>query len=108
MLHRNIYHERPHIVFFEIGLVYVFVLGYASSQEQKKGPSAPAPAPAPTPAPVAAPAPAPPPARAPRTRTGQQIQSKAVPDILACMLKDTTSEHKSHLFDLKCKICTGD
>lgn len=92
----------------EIGLVYVFVLVYASSQEQKKGPSAPAPAPAPTPAPVAAPAPAPPPARAPRTRTGQQIQSKAVPDILACMLKDTTSEHKSHLFDLKCKICTGE
>ncbi|XP_078479204.1 death-inducer obliterator 1-like, partial [Lampetra planeri] len=34
-------------------------------------------------------------------------QVSAVPDILTCMLKDTTSEHKSHLFDLKCKICTG-
>uniref|UniRef100_A0A8P4G2L5 TFIIS central domain-containing protein n=1 Tax=Dicentrarchus labrax TaxID=13489 RepID=A0A8P4G2L5_DICLA len=39
------------------------------------------------------------------TRTSQP--SIAVPDILACMLKDTTSEHKAHLFDLKCKICTG-
>ncbi|XP_023273612.1 death-inducer obliterator 1-like, partial [Seriola lalandi dorsalis] len=33
-------------------------------------------------------------------------QSSATPDILTCMLKDTTSEHKAHLFDLKCKICT--
>nr|XP_057908120.1 uncharacterized protein si:ch73-181d5.4 [Doryrhamphus excisus] len=31
----------------------------------------------------------------------------AMPDVLTCMLKDTTSEHKAHLFDLKCKICTG-
>ncbi|XP_070695058.1 death-inducer obliterator 1 [Pempheris klunzingeri] len=42
-----------------------------------------------------------------KTRTSQPSQSSAVPDILACMLKDTTSEHKTHLFDLKCKICTG-
>jgi hypothetical protein len=23
------------------------------------------------------------------------------------MLKDTTSQHRAHLFDLNCKICTG-
>ncbi|CAB1329381.1 unnamed protein product [Coregonus sp. 'balchen'] len=34
-------------------------------------------------------------------------QSSSVPDILSCMLKDTTAEHRAHLFDLKCKICTG-
>ncbi|KAA8590837.1 hypothetical protein FQN60_001780, partial [Etheostoma spectabile] len=44
------------------------------------------------------------PAPALKTRISQ---GRAVPDILACMLKDTTSEHKAHLFDLKCKICTG-
>ncbi|XP_029291765.1 death-inducer obliterator 1 [Cottoperca gobio] len=42
-----------------------------------------------------------------KTRASQPSQCSAVPDILACMLKDTTSEHKAHLFDLKCKICTG-
>ncbi|XP_044068420.1 uncharacterized protein LOC122883584 [Siniperca chuatsi] len=47
------------------------------------------------------------PAPALKTRTSQPSQGSAVPDILACMLKDTTSEHKAHLFDLKCKICTG-
>ncbi|KAK5894952.1 hypothetical protein CesoFtcFv8_011592 [Champsocephalus esox] len=47
------------------------------------------------------------PALAPKTRTSQPNQGSAVPDILSCMLKDTTSEHKAHLFDLKCKICTG-
>lgn len=30
-----------------------------------------------------------------------------MPDILSSMLKDTTSEHRTHLFDLNCKICTG-
>lgn len=48
------------------------------------------------------------PALAPKTRTSQPNQGSAVPDILSCMLKDTTSEHKAHLFDLKCKICTGE
>lgn len=43
-----------------------------------------------------------------KTRVSQQSKGSAVPDILACMLKDTTSEHKAHLFDLKCKICTGE
>ncbi|XP_028308351.1 death-inducer obliterator 1-like [Gouania willdenowi] len=39
--------------------------------------------------------------------SARQAKPSAVPDVLSCMLKDTTSEHKSHLFDLKCKICTG-
>lgn len=30
-----------------------------------------------------------------------------MPDIFSAMLKDTTAEHKTHLFDVKCKICTG-
>ncbi|XP_047445529.1 uncharacterized protein LOC125010755 isoform X2 [Mugil cephalus] len=47
------------------------------------------------------------PAPAPKTKSSQPSQGSAVPDILSCMLKDTTSEHKTHLFDLKCKICTG-
>ncbi|KAM4610598.1 death-inducer obliterator 1 [Polymixia lowei] len=42
-----------------------------------------------------------------KTRPSQPSQNSSVPDILSCMLKDTTSEHKTHLFDLKCKICTG-
>uniref|UniRef100_A0A3Q2E8R3 Death inducer-obliterator 1 n=1 Tax=Cyprinodon variegatus TaxID=28743 RepID=A0A3Q2E8R3_CYPVA len=37
----------------------------------------------------------------------QPGKNKKMPDILSCMLKDTTKEHKAHLFDLKCKICTG-
>ncbi|XP_007520437.2 death-inducer obliterator 1 [Erinaceus europaeus] len=28
-------------------------------------------------------------------------------DIFSNMLKDTTSQHRAHLFDLNCKICTG-
>uniref|UniRef100_A0A667ZXP4 Death inducer-obliterator 1 n=1 Tax=Myripristis murdjan TaxID=586833 RepID=A0A667ZXP4_9TELE len=42
-----------------------------------------------------------------KTKPSQPAQNSSVPDILSCMLKDTTSEHKAHLFDLKCKICTG-
>ncbi|XP_056130183.1 death-inducer obliterator 1 isoform X2 [Lampris incognitus] len=30
-----------------------------------------------------------------------------MPDIFSTMLKDTTAEHRTHLFDLNCKICTG-
>ncbi|TSX72103.1 Death-inducer obliterator 1 [Bagarius yarrelli] len=33
--------------------------------------------------------------------------STAVSDMISSMLKDTTAEHKAHLFDLKCRICTG-
>ncbi|XP_061835390.1 uncharacterized protein [Nerophis lumbriciformis] len=43
----------------------------------------------------------------PKNRRTEQSRENAVPDVLTCMLKDTTSEHKAHLFDLKCKICTG-
>uniref|UniRef100_A0A3Q3AZ19 Death-inducer obliterator 1-like n=2 Tax=Kryptolebias marmoratus TaxID=37003 RepID=A0A3Q3AZ19_KRYMA len=42
-----------------------------------------------------------------KLRANQSSQGNKRPDILSCMLKDTTSEHKAHLFDLKCKICTG-
>lgn len=83
----DISHERPWILYL-CGLslcVGVFVSVYVASQEQKKSL----------------------PASALKTRTTQPSQGSAVPDILACMLKDTTSEHKAHLFDLKCKICTG-
>ena len=31
----------------------------------------------------------------------------SMPDIFSTMLKDTTSEHRTHLFDLNCLICTG-
>ncbi|XP_004430572.1 PREDICTED: death-inducer obliterator 1 [Ceratotherium simum simum] len=45
----------------------------------------------------------------------QQESIRAVPekstapllDIFSSMLKDTTSQHRAHLFDLNCKICTG-
>ncbi|KAM8946095.1 death-inducer obliterator 1 isoform 2-T2 [Pelodytes ibericus] len=33
--------------------------------------------------------------------------SALLPDIFSSMLSDTTSQHRAHLFDLKCKICTG-
>ncbi|XP_072304764.1 uncharacterized protein [Eucyclogobius newberryi] len=39
-----------------------------------------------------------------KSKTSQPIQAA---DILTCMLKDTTAEHHTHLFDVKCKICTG-
>ncbi|XP_072223306.1 uncharacterized protein [Leuresthes tenuis] len=42
-----------------------------------------------------------------KTRASQPSRDSAVPDVLSCMLKDTTSEHKTHIFDLKCRICTG-
>uniref|UniRef100_A0A8C9R5Q7 TFIIS central domain-containing protein n=1 Tax=Scleropages formosus TaxID=113540 RepID=A0A8C9R5Q7_SCLFO len=37
----------------------------------------------------------------------QETTSAPVPDIFSSMLKDTTAEHRAHLFDLNCKICTG-
>ncbi|XP_059837018.1 death-inducer obliterator 1-like isoform X2 [Hypanus sabinus] len=30
-----------------------------------------------------------------------------LPDVFSNMLKDTTNEHRAHLFDLNCRICTG-
>lgn len=35
-------------------------------------------------------------------------KASAMPDIFSTMLKDTTAEHRAHLFDLNCKICTGE
>lgn len=37
-------------------------------------------------------------------------ESSAAPllDVFSSMLKDTTSQHRAHLFDLNCKICTGE
>ncbi|XP_039632509.1 death-inducer obliterator 1-like isoform X2 [Polypterus senegalus] len=40
-------------------------------------------------------------------RPVQPASSVTVPDIFSTMLKDTTGEHRAHLFDLNCKICTG-
>ncbi|XP_012510087.1 PREDICTED: death-inducer obliterator 1 [Propithecus coquereli] len=45
----------------------------------------------------------------------QQESVRAIPekntapllDVFSSMLKDTTSQHRAHLFDLNCKICTG-
>ncbi|XP_019492765.1 PREDICTED: death-inducer obliterator 1 isoform X1 [Hipposideros armiger] len=36
-------------------------------------------------------------------------ESSAAPllDVFSSMLKDTTSQHRAHLFDLNCKVCTG-
>ncbi|XP_051967151.1 death-inducer obliterator 1-like [Xyrauchen texanus] len=34
-------------------------------------------------------------------------KGSAMPEIFSSMLKDTTAEHRAHLFDLNCKICTG-
>ncbi|XP_057682681.1 uncharacterized protein LOC130909820 [Corythoichthys intestinalis] len=42
-----------------------------------------------------------------KSKMSEPSKGSALPDVLSCMLKDTTSEHKAHLFDLKCKICTG-
>ncbi|KAM8830818.1 uncharacterized protein ACB058_018966 [Synchiropus picturatus] len=48
-----------------------------------------------------------PPASDVKNRFVDSSKNVGSPDLLTCMLKDTTSEHKAHLFDLKCKICTG-
>ncbi|XP_039594646.1 PHD finger protein 3 isoform X1 [Polypterus senegalus] len=38
----------------------------------------------------------------------QVEEPEIVPDVIhPCAEKDTTSQHKKHLFDLNCKICTG-
>ncbi|NXS09828.1 DIDO1 protein, partial [Neodrepanis coruscans] len=41
------------------------------------------------------------------TRTAPSVNSAPALDIFSSMLKDTTSQHRAHLFDLNCKICTG-
>ncbi|TRY66539.1 hypothetical protein DNTS_015918 [Danionella cerebrum] len=34
-------------------------------------------------------------------------KGSSMPDVFSSMLKDTTAQHRGHLFDLNCKICTG-
>eukprot|EP00075_Anas_platyrhynchos_P014403 XP_027303656.1 death-inducer obliterator 1-like [Anas platyrhynchos] len=41
------------------------------------------------------------------TQTVQNVNSAPSLDVFSSMLKDTTNEHRAHLFDLNCKICTG-
>ncbi|XP_042317590.1 death-inducer obliterator 1 isoform X2 [Sceloporus undulatus] len=40
-------------------------------------------------------------------RTAPEKSSTPVLDVFSSMLQDTTSQHRAHLFDLNCKICTG-
>ncbi|KFQ20733.1 Death-inducer obliterator 1, partial [Merops nubicus] len=40
-------------------------------------------------------------------RTAPNLNSSPSVDVFSSMLKDTTSQHRAHLFDLNCKICTG-
>ncbi|XP_076973462.1 death-inducer obliterator 1 [Tamandua tetradactyla] len=37
----------------------------------------------------------------------EKSSSAPLLDVFSSMLKDTTSQHRAHLFDLNCKICTG-
>ncbi|KFZ61530.1 Death-inducer obliterator 1, partial [Antrostomus carolinensis] len=40
-------------------------------------------------------------------RSAPNLNSAPSLDVFSSMLKDTTSQHRAHLFDLNCKICTG-
>nr|XP_020660275.1 death-inducer obliterator 1 isoform X1 [Pogona vitticeps]XP_020660276.1 death-inducer obliterator 1 isoform X1 [Pogona vitticeps] len=40
-------------------------------------------------------------------QTRPEKKSAPVLDVFSSMLQDTTSQHRAHLFDLNCKICTG-
>ncbi|KFQ21656.1 Death-inducer obliterator 1, partial [Mesitornis unicolor] len=40
-------------------------------------------------------------------RTAPNSNNAPSLDVFSSMLKDTTSQHRAHLFDLNCKICTG-
>ncbi|XP_026553160.1 death-inducer obliterator 1 isoform X2 [Pseudonaja textilis] len=40
-------------------------------------------------------------------RAAPEKSSTPVLDVFSSMLQDTTSQHRAHLFDLNCKICTG-
>ncbi|KAM6112926.1 death-inducer obliterator 1 [Pterocles gutturalis] len=40
-------------------------------------------------------------------RSAPNLNSAPPLDVFSSMLKDTTSQHRAHLFDLNCKICTG-
>lgn len=41
-------------------------------------------------------------------RTAPERSVAPALDICSSMLKDTTGQHRAHLFDLNCKICTGE
>ncbi|XP_066482366.1 death-inducer obliterator 1 isoform X2 [Tiliqua scincoides] len=40
-------------------------------------------------------------------RAAPEKSSAPLLDVFSSMLKDTTNQHRAHLFDLNCKICTG-
>uniref|UniRef100_A0A670I5C8 Death inducer-obliterator 1 n=1 Tax=Podarcis muralis TaxID=64176 RepID=A0A670I5C8_PODMU len=40
-------------------------------------------------------------------RAAPEKSSAPILDVFSSMLQDTTSQHRAHLFDLNCKICTG-
>ncbi|XP_061487021.1 death-inducer obliterator 1 isoform X2 [Rhineura floridana] len=40
-------------------------------------------------------------------RAAPEKSSTPILDVFSSMLQDTTSQHRAHLFDLNCKICTG-
>ncbi|XP_029469186.1 death-inducer obliterator 1 isoform X3 [Rhinatrema bivittatum] len=40
-------------------------------------------------------------------RVVPENSSAVLPDVFSSMLNDTTNQHRAHLFDLNCKICTG-
>ncbi|XP_044311461.1 death-inducer obliterator 1 isoform X2 [Varanus komodoensis] len=40
-------------------------------------------------------------------RAAPEKSTAPVLDVFSSMLQDTTSQHRAHLFDLNCKICTG-
>ncbi|XP_070237534.1 death-inducer obliterator 1 isoform X1 [Bos mutus] len=40
-------------------------------------------------------------------RAAPERSAAPLPGVFSSMLQDTTSQHRAHLFDLNCKICTG-
>ncbi|XP_063003033.1 death-inducer obliterator 1 isoform X2 [Elgaria multicarinata webbii] len=40
-------------------------------------------------------------------RAAPEKNSAPILDVFSSMLQDTTNQHRAHLFDLNCKICTG-
>ena len=41
-------------------------------------------------------------------RAAPERSAAPLPGVFSSMLQDTTSQHRAHLFDLNCKICTGE
>ncbi|XP_028379447.1 death-inducer obliterator 1 [Phyllostomus discolor] len=40
-------------------------------------------------------------------RAAPEKSAAPPPDVVSSMLKDTTGQHRAHLFDLNCRVCTG-